>query len=385
MHSRKSEIIFLSLDREYPEQKAGAEIFRFRLTQALSGRGDRVRLLSMGASPEIREAIGSFQASLVCRFPRFAKRFFLKFPFLIGFSFFSVATSKSKVVLSWAAYSLIIGYPLCRLFGKRCVVRCAGADIYSLDKVGPSLKEKRLKLISSFSFKLLLRSDAVIANSNFMKRHLVEHGAPASLVIKIPNSVEVPKFAITQDPRTDNMQLISVGRLSKDSYRDKQQDTLIRSFAKFHSAYPSSLLFLVGEGAAKGDLQRLVSELDLNSAVRFTGNLPSEKVLALVSQSDIFVFPSAIEGMSNALLEAVLLGVPVVASDIEPNKELLDQVEGSIVFKAGSVELLSEALLTIATDIANRKKLAVISSSKLAETYSLSNAAAAYEKVLFGY
>ena len=295
-----------------------------------------------------------------------------------------VANSGSRVILCWSADSLLLGYPLSRLFRRRCIVRCAGADIYSTDMIAKSWKEKIFKLNSGSAMKLLPRADHIIVNSEFMKQYLELHQIPSKSIVKIHNGVDVPLNREVRGTIVGPIKLISVGRLSKGIYGDKQQDTLLKAFVTFHRMCPESMLTLVGDGPERAMITDLAFQLGISNSVKITGRLPSEQVLDLLGQSDVFVFPSANEGLSNALLEAVLSGLPIVASDIQPNREVLEGVEGSVLFAVGSSGSLLEGLLTVVKDIDNRKAQARQSAIRLERIYSMKNVVESYERVLFG-
>ena len=114
-----------------------------------------------------------------------------------------------------------------------------------------------------------------------------------------------------------------------------------------------------------------------------TGQIAPEKVNRYLVSSDIFIFPSKREGMSNSLLEAVLTGIPVIASDIPPNRELLAKVNGSLLVNSDSSDAYFEGLLDMVRSLPQRKELANKSAHLFAEQYSLNAITAAYERTLF--
>jgi glycosyltransferase involved in cell wall biosynthesis len=86
---------------------------------------------------------------------------------------------------------------------------------------------------------------------------------------------------------------------------------------------PSANLLLVGDGHLRGSLQRQVNTLGLGNRVFFLGELSSTEVRRLMHACDVFMFPSLSEAMPMALLEAMGAGMPIIASDIPANRELL--------------------------------------------------------------
>jgi len=120
-------------------------------------------------------------------------------------------------------------------------------------------------------------------------------------------------------------QIISVGRLE----REKNPELLIRSFAIVSKKSNSNLL-LVGDGSLREKLEQLCIELNIESRVIFYGftKHPYELMVA----SDLFVLSSDLEGLSNAIIEALYCGLPIVSTDsCGPREVLLEGKYGSLV------------------------------------------------------
>jgi glycosyltransferase involved in cell wall biosynthesis len=111
--------------------------------------------------------------------------------------------------------------------------------------------------------------------------------------------------------------LINVGRLA----RQKNQATLLEALVHL----PTAHLLLVGDGELRSPLQQQVATLGLQSRVHFLGELNSEQVLESLAACHLFVFPSLFEAMPMALIEAMTMGLPIVASDIPALREVLAQ------------------------------------------------------------
>jgi glycosyltransferase involved in cell wall biosynthesis len=139
---------------------------------------------------------------------------------------------------------------------------------------------------------------------------------------------------------------------------------------------------LVGDGPSRSSIAGKIDEHGLGNHVFISGFVPPEKVRDYLLDSDAFVFPSAFEGMSNSLLEAVLFGLPVIATDIPPNRELLGQVEGSTLIPVGSVKDLYLALEDLKEHLEARKQMASSSARKLVKLFSIERAANDYERIL---
>lgn len=118
---------------------------------------------------------------------------------------------------------------------------------------------------------------------------------------------------------------ITIGRLSPE----KDHMKLVESFYELTKTYPSVYLYIVGEGAMRNQIGRLISRLGLADRVMLTGQLDNPYLL--LSSCDCFVLSSNYEGQAIVLLEALILGVPVITTDIPGPRSIVDDGYGLIV------------------------------------------------------
>ncbi|MGL5836914.1 MAG: glycosyltransferase [Sphingorhabdus sp.] len=115
--------------------------------------------------------------------------------------------------------------------------------------------------------------------------------------------------------------------------------TLLRAFARWGRR--DANLMLVGEGPERHSLEALANELGIAHQVYFTGFRPDR--LELMKRFDLFVLPSLAEGIPRCLMEAMALRIPVVASDIAGNTDLLEDAKCGILFPPGDSKALTAA------------------------------------------
>ncbi len=163
--------------------------------------------------------------------------------------------------------------------------------------------------------------------------------------------------------------LINVGRLA----HQKNQATLIKSLLHLSEVH----LILIGEGELRDDLQKQLAALQLEDRVHLLGEMKSLDVLALLSVSDVFVFPSLYEAMPMALVEAMSLGLPIVAGDIPAMREVLD--DAGIIVPSESAEEIAKAVRQVldSSELANHLRQ---SSFKRASLFSVEKMVESYEK-----
>ena len=104
--------------------------------------------------------------------------------------------------------------------------------------------------------------------------------------------------------------IVTVGRLTSQ----KRIDLLLDALAELRTSGRTPALTIVGNGPARPGLERRVAELRIAGQVRFLGEVPPERIPDAVGDADVFVFPAVGEGLGLVAAEALLLGVPVVAT-----------------------------------------------------------------------
>jgi len=158
------------------------------------------------------------------------------------------------------------------------------------------------------------------------------HRTPVSpRIVAIPNGVPIPERAwSTRSDWRESPRTVFLGRLAPE----KGLDTLIHAWPSVRQAYPNARLILIGDGPERANLEAGICKLGLTLGPGQTVESPGAVLdtTATLREADLFVLPSREEGMSIALLEAMALGVPLVASAIPGNCRLVtDFVEGRLV------------------------------------------------------
>ena len=131
--------------------------------------------------------------------------------------------------------------------------------------------------------------------------------------------------------------IISVGRL----YPQKNQKMMIEAFAQVSERYPDWKLVIYGEGHLRNDLERLVERLKVKDKVLLPGRC--ETVIEEVAKSKVFCLSSDYEGMSNAMIEALCVGTPVISTRVSGTDELIRDSENGLLVNIGDKEGLAQA------------------------------------------
>jgi glycosyltransferase involved in cell wall biosynthesis len=162
-------------------------------------------------------------------------------------------------------------------------------------------------------------ADAFVAISPRVREELVSGGYDPSRIFDLPNGVPVPDDPWLPRGDPQSLRAAYVGRLAPE----KGLDALVAAWPIVLEEKPEARLTLIGEGPERASLEGRIARLGLGGSVELTGALSDPS--AILRDSDLFVLPSREEGMSIALLEAMALGIPPVASSIPGNLALMTE------------------------------------------------------------
>lgn len=222
----------------------------------------------------------------------------------------------------------------------------------------------------------------LIAVSGPIKRELLRCGYPASKIAVVPNGVDLSRFPLRQ-VRSDgplpipfDREIIgSVGRLSGE----KGQAYLLLAAVRILRERPRAILVLVGEGRAESALRAQAAGLGIADRVLFVGL--RRDVPQLLPQFDVFVLPSLREGLPMAALEAMAVGVPVVATAVGDVPRLVTAGETGFLVPPADPDALAVAILRTLADPQSSGRRACAARALVERDYSAHAMAARTEAV----
>jgi phosphatidylinositol alpha-1,6-mannosyltransferase len=150
--------------------------------------------------------------------------------------------------------------------------------------------------------------------------------------------------------------ILTVGRWAA-SEQYKGVDDLIRALAKLRATFPSLTLAAVGAGDDLPRLQKLATELDVATAVRFLTNLSKQELAACYARADIFALPSTGEGFGLVFLEAMAFAKPIVAAAAGGSTDLVEDNVNGLLIPPRDQGALIQALDQLLRDAALRSTL----------------------------
>lgn len=234
-------------------------------------------------------------------------------------------------------------------------------------------KNKVFKILDKAASK---KADYIIANSKAVYDDIIKFDeiSPNKIQI-IPNGIEI--FEIKKTP-LKNPNIYCIANLHK--YKDHK--ILIESFSVISNDFPQTNLIIYGDGPELRNLQLQIKDLNLSGRVSLVG-LEIDAKYQLVPES-VFVLPSKTEGMSNALMEAMTVGMACIARNVGGNKELMG--EAGIILHAKHEHLLPDFLAEILRDGDYRKRMSNMARDRIKQNFSIEKVVAhriaVHEKVL---
>jgi len=227
------------------------------------------------------------------------------------------------------------------------------------------------------------RADQVVAVSEILRERMARGiGFDPRRIRVIHNGVDVERFRPDPDLRIAIRRELSaaegdfvIGAVGRH-HPVKGHRHLIEAF---HHLPDHLRLWLVGDGELRRDLEGLARSLGLESRVRFLGH--RNDVHAMLAALDVLCQPSLSEGMSVTVLEAMASGLPIVATAVGGNVELVSHGESGLLVPAQDPAALAGALLRLATCRDEAKRLGQDARRRAQESYSVTTMVSAYEQL----
>ncbi len=194
-----------------------------------------------------------------------------------------------------------------------------------------------LNYITAWIPRLWIANAESIANSNAKKLSI-----PRNRIHTVYRGRDVNNFRQWKPkaPEDSNeaFTFVSYGRLmERKGFKD-----LISAFNMVYKDFPKARLVIFGEGDYRNELEAYIQKLSLEDVIKLPGQI--EFVYNELLNYDCFVFPSWYEGFSGALVEAMMVGIPIIASDISMNLEAVDR-RMALIFKVKNVNDLTDKMI----------------------------------------
>lgn len=281
----------------------------------------------------------------------------------------------------------ISGVLVSKLLGKKCILRAVSSGEMSgeffrggLDSVGLKPASLPVRLFIGVRNCILRRADRFVAQSAAIADELAAQRVKAGKVRIIPNGVDTGKFHPADAPRRidlrrkldiapDRTIVVYTGRLV--TY--KGLPLLVEIWKEIAARFPSADLLLVGSEAndlcnCEKQLRDFVAANGLDKRVRFTGNVSN--VHEYLQAADAFVLPTENEVFSNAIIEAMACGLPVISTAVGGLRDIVTNDVNGLVIGTNDRDGLRDALARLLGDNALAARLGAQALKTVQERYS---------------
>jgi glycosyltransferase involved in cell wall biosynthesis len=391
----------LMLNYEFPPLGGGGGQAHLALLQQYAGQPDlKVDVLTSAAQPglsieEFARNISIHRVGIHKKDLHLWRRSEIIEWLIKGTAFYRRLLRREKYDLVHAFFGFPTGWLCYRTAGRLpYIISLRGSDV-----PGANARLKLdYKILGPLVFKpIWKKASALVACSEGLRTRALQF-LPSVQVEVIPNGVDLERFypackaedgrvglappkplCLTESvgqappymPPTGTLRLLTVGRLSVT----KRLPFLLETVERLRRQGTQVHLTVVGGGALEGELRRSLGERDLREAVTLLGRREGSQMPEIYRQHDVFVSASMQEGMSNAMLEAMASGLPIVTTRCEGVDELIG--DNGIVVDDSRPEALATAIAKLAQDRAALRAMSVAARKK-AETFGWDKVADAY-------
>lgn len=216
--------------------------------------------------------------------------------------------------------------------------------------VGEAKEEYPTRVMRMLANLLFSRAAGVILQTERSRSFFCNKVGEKAVIL--PNSLN-PDFIRPRYEGEREKRIVSVGRMDANKNHEMQ----LRAFASLQDRYPDYELVIYGDGELRSSIEELARELDIADRVSLPGVVPD--VASRIDRAALFLLTSYSEGVSNALIEALALGLPVIATDVPSGgtEELIEDGVNGLIIPAGDQKALERAMDKILGDSAYAGKI----------------------------
>lgn len=240
------------------------------------------------------------------------------------------------------------------IFAFRIAVYCATLLSLLGIKVPIIASERNDPRFNGFIWKIIQAILLPLANHFVVQTQRIKDYFPTFIQKKtdiIFNPVTEKVFSLPKVQK--EKKIISVGRL----HSQKNQKMMIEAFARVSLQFPEWKLVIYGEGPLRGALEKMIQDprLKIQDKVSLPGR--SENIIEELNKSEIFAFSSDYEGMSNAVVEAFCVGLPIITTKVSGTEDIIIDGENGFLLERNDVTGMEKAMRKLISDDNLRKKI----------------------------
>ena len=229
--------------------------------------------------------------------------------------------------------------------------------------------------------KLVGRTHRLLANSKAVADFYENVGVPRQLMQVIPNGVVDDGLASAEERKAlreelgvpnDAKLVVFAGRLAKQ----KRVHDLVWAFQLLQQTSPNTFFIICGEGPERWRVEQRIEHFAIQHLVKPIGH--REDAARIVGASDVFWLASDFEGMSNSLSEAMMAGLPCVATNIAPNEELIEHGTNGFLVTPGDSVAFQQFTLDLLNDQNTAKTMGEVARQTMLNRFSVQQMIAAH-------
>ena len=224
-----------------------------------------------------------------------------------------------------------------------------GIPIIASERLDPAAMSTTRKILKRL---LLPYADWLVVQTQSIKEYFPKSiQKKASIIYNPVNDESLSPTLPSREGRLNR--IISVGRL----YPQKNQAMMIRAFAKVADEFPDWQLVIYGEGPLRESLELIFESLGMKDRVLLPGR--TEHVVEELRKSKIFCMSSDYEGMSNAMIEAICVGLPVISTKVSGTEELIKDGENGLLVEIGDENGFGDCMSKLMSSAVERENMSV--------------------------
>jgi glycosyltransferase involved in cell wall biosynthesis len=223
------------------------------------------------------------------------------------------------------------------------------------------IRTRHLAIGIKKSLTYTLLPDKIVAVSEYVRRLFLEKGIEPDKVVTIPSGIDIRKFDPAKSGTTLREEIginssvpvivmVAILRVRKGHYY------FVHAAKKVIEEFSNAMFLIVGDGPQRTNIERYINELDLKDNVLMLGL--REDIPRILASADLYVIPSLSEGMGQSTMEAMAMGVPVIASDVGGLPELIIDDQTGILVPPKNILSLAKAITGLLSDKEKSKRLA---------------------------
>lgn len=239
---------------------------------------------------------------------------------------------------------------------------------------------ERNHLFRKYVMHILKKSDTVVCQGYFWKRYFLDlTNLSDDKFVIIHNWVDTVKYhlPIRSSHNTGYINLLYIGWLTEQ----KGILDLVEAVNGIKGKMPNLRVHIGGDGPDRDSMIQKIEESGLEDFFVFHGWVDYSRKMELYSEADFFILPSQAEGFPNSLLEAMAVGLPVVASNVGAVEDLVTR-ESGIIVTPSDISEIAKALLLMYENKELREKAGIESRLRVEKLFSINAAISSFERIL---